>query len=64
MPQPMPDFIDQFVISPLPVRTIVYRIYWDEFGPLAPHPHADGRMAPALLCGGWWVGLFARWLRQ
>ena len=53
------DLVDQLVTYALRANTRAWRIFWDAYGPLATHPHPDGRMAlvadvPAgnLGCGG------------
>lgn len=39
------DLADQLVTYALRKRTVLWRIFWDIYGPLAPHPHPTGRMA-------------------
>lgn len=39
------DLVDQLVTYALRANTRAWRIFWDAYGPLATHPHPDGRMA-------------------
>lgn len=41
----MGEYVDQLRSTLMPAGTLALRIYWDIYGPLAPHPHPDGRMA-------------------
>lgn len=45
MPETMPSYFDHYATLPLPIGTEAWRVYWTKYGPLAAHPHPDGRMA-------------------